>query len=236
MDRIFEVWRRVYFTEPIFLNILLVTLIIALVKRRAIPSLRWIPLYISLFLLFFLVDYAYTIFVFPADEEGFQKVQRQINFFITVLELLVFISFFYSQIHIRILRKTLDLLLMVSLAAVAFIYLETHLNHGFITFTQLNRVYIIELATLFFVSLCYFIQLFRETPVENLRDLPGFWIATGLSFYSLCTLPITIANSYFFYQARGMVYTNLFSIIYIFYILLFILITRSFLCRQPGMM
>ena len=236
MERITDIWVSVYFTEPILLNVILLTFIISIIKRKKQPSFRWLPFYLGIFLLFFLADYAYTILKFPADQERFQRYQREVNFYITFLEMFVFTAFFFSELRSAILRKTLRAVCICTAAIFVLIYANTHLNHGFMTYSRLNIAYIVQLATLLIASAMYFVQLFREPPVSNLRNLPGFWIATGLSFYSLCTLPITIANTYFFQPARERIYVNLYSIIYIFYILLFILIIRSYLCRPSGTM
>ncbi len=234
MERIIQIWQRVYFTEPILIYVLLLTLIVSIMKRRTVPGFRWLPVYLGLFLLFFAVDYAYTIFHFPAHQEQFQKYQREINFYVTVVEMLVFLSFFLSNLRNASVRKMVKYLGAITLTAFLFIYINTHARHGHITYSNLNLVYIIELAALLSCCVLFFIQMFKEPPVSNLRNMPGFWVASGLSFYCLCTLPLTIANSYFFYNARGLIYANLYSIIYLFYILLFILITRSFLCPRPG--
>jgi hypothetical protein len=233
MQRIIDIWLEVYFTEPILLILLLLTLIVFVVRRRSLPAFRWLPFYIALFLLVFLGDYAYNILVYPNEQERFQKYQRELNFYTTVLELLVFVSLIDSSLRIPALKRTLRLLTVISLLTFLGIYIFTHVNRGYISYSDLNTIYIIELATLLCSSVFFFIQLFREPPVANLRALPEFWIAIGLSFYCLCTLPLTIANSYFFTSSRGLIYVNLFSIIYVFYIILFSLIIRSMVCQRP---
>jgi hypothetical protein len=232
MQRIIDIWLEVYFTEPILLILLMLTLVISIVRRQTLHAFRWLPLYVGLFLLVFLGDYAYNILIYPNEQERFQKYQRELNFYTTVLELLVFVSLIDSSLRIPALKKTLRWLTIICLLSFLGIYVVTHVNRGYISYYYLNTIYIIELATLLCSSVFFFIQLFREPPVSNLRALPEFWIAIGLSFYCLCTLPLTIANSYFFSSSRGPVYVNLFSIIYVFYIILFSLIIRSMLCRR----
>jgi len=231
MERITDIWISLYFTEPILLNVMLVTFIVSIIKRKKIPSFRWLPHYLGFFLLFFLADYAYTIFLFPANQDRVQRFQREVNFYITLVEMLVFMHFFLAEVRSIPLKRILRLIRVSAVICFLYVYITTHLDYGFITYRKLNMVYIIQLTALLASSGFYFIQLFREAPVSNLKELPGFWIATGLSFYCLCTLPLTIASSYFFNTDRETVYINLYSIIYLFYILLFVLIIRSFLCR-----
>ena len=232
MQRIIDIWLEVYFTEPLLLFLLLLTLIISLARRKELPAFKWLPLYILLFLVVFLVDYAYNILLYPSEQERFQKYQRQLNFFTTVAELLVFSSFIYSSLNLRFLKRILRATIFLSLSCFFVIYILTHVRHGYISYSSLNTIYILELGTLLLSSVFFFVQLFKEPPVPNLRSVAGFWVATGLSFYCLCTLPITIVNSYFFTNTRDLLYTNLFSIIYLFYIILFSLIIRSLQCRQ----
>lgn len=207
----------------------------AIKRRKTVPEFRWLPLYLAVFIAVFIADFAYNLFLYPFDQERFQKYQRELNFFSTVVEMLTFVFFIYASLRMVTFRKLLKGLTITCLILFLVIYIRSHISNGYITYFSLNTVYIIELATLLSGCIFFFIQLFREPPVENLRGLPGFWVCVGLSFYCLCTLPITIANSYFFSIARGPVYANLYSIIYLFYIILFSLIIRSFLC-QPSRM
>jgi len=230
-----DIWLEVYFTEPLLLVLLLITLIISIIRRKDFPAFRWLPLYLSLFLLVFLVDYAYNILLYPVEQDRFQKYQRELNFYTTIAELLVFTGFIHTSLRKTRFKKILRALVIFCLFCFLIIYIVSHSRHGYISYASLNTIYIIELATLLCTSVFFFVHLFRSPPIANLRSLAGFWVATGLSFYCLCTLPLTIANSYFFTNARGLAYTNLFSIIYLFYIILFTLIIRSYQCRQSEM-
>lgn len=79
-------------------------------------------------------------------------------------------------------------------------------------------------------SMYYFYHLFRLPHSIDLSREPAFWIASGLLFYYLCTLPILGALNYL-YTLPGVSGNSLAKIITILNVLLYSLFTISFLCR-----
>ena len=75
----------------------------------------------------------------------------------------------------------------------------------------------------------YFVEIFRSTNINLIKE-PSFWIITGLSFFMLSTLPVSFLF-YYIVDNHELTYV-LSSIFNLFYILLFIMITRGHLCKK----
>ena len=80
------------------------------------------------------------------------------------------------------------------------------------------------------ISMYYFYELLRLPRAIDLKKEPAFWIAAGLLFFYICTLPVLGVINYLF-SIPGVLGRRLEDIIAILNVLLYSLFTIGFLCR-----
>jgi len=73
--------------------------------------------------------------------------------------------------------------------------------------------------------LLYIYDLFVSAPAGRLRDEPSFWIITGFLILNACSIPMYITGGF-----SGSYQTALFSLNFILYSVLFILLIRAYSC------
>jgi len=88
-----------------------------------------------------------------------------------------------------------------------------------------------SLESLFLVLPClfYFYELFMKVQAEPLGSQPAFWIVTGILFLNACSIPLSLTIG-----MMGKYDDAAYSLNYILYILLFILIIRAYLCKPES--
>ena len=231
MNKLIEVWKASYFTDPLLTIVLIILLIIALKKRKNYPQFKLFPIYFALFIILKLEQFIYFPFFYRGVHPAFYV--RLYNYFdclVTLSEFFVFMYFFYSILNGSKLKKIIIALTTVGLIIFFFIIFHDLFSYQKLEYVSLNNIYIIELLILLLSCSFYYIELFRSNPVLKLTNTPDFWVAGGLTFYLACTLPITIIIPYIF-KTNSLLYLNLYSIIYLFYILLFLMTIRAYLCK-----
>lgn len=228
---IFKTWRLVYYTEPLLLVVLILALCISLKVRKGHRGLVLIPLYISFFIVEIVSDYAaaflYYNKVFNVKKFNFVCY---LDYILTLIELLTFIVFFHTEIGNK---KSKKIILYTTFLYCLYFLVELFFDSEFPTSVSDNtqsRVYTIEAIVLMGSCCFYFFELFKNFPFKNIKKEPSFWIATGLLFFLACTLPYSLIENYLRKNYYDLM-LNFYSIFYIFYILLFCMIIKSYLCQ-----
>lgn len=191
-----------------------------------------LPYYILLFIIEIFSDYA-------AAFLHYHKIfnLRRFNFvcyldyLLTLIELLTFIVFFHSAIKNNKSKK-----ILILASSIFFIYFlfELFLNPEFpanVSDNTQSRVYTLEAIILLGGCGFYFIEVFKDFPFSNIKTEPSFWVATGLLFFLSCTLPYSLIENYL-RKAQYQLMLNFYSVFYLFYILLFSLIIKAYLCQN----
>lgn len=82
------------------------------------------------------------------------------------------------------------------------------------------------------LTLCafYYSKLFKSAKIK-LTDEPSFWVVTGFSIFMLSTFPYSIMCDYL-YSFNEDLHFNTFSLFHFFYIILFSMIIKAYLCPQ----
>jgi hypothetical protein len=230
MNRIFEVSERSYYTNFLCIIAISITFLISLKKKKLLPQLKFLPVYLGSFLILNAITYIpYLLDLKPPNLLIISRINRTWDFIVTVIEFFTFTYYLYSVLKTVKFKKTIKLTGVVFLG-VTFLYSIHHLyNLTPISTHALHNVYIIESLTLLIFCFLYFIELFRFPPVNNLLESPDFWISTGLMFYLLCTFPVTILTDYLSHM-NTLFYYDAFTLINIFYTLLFLAIIKAYFC------
>lgn len=77
----------------------------------------------------------------------------------------------------------------------------------------------------------YFREIFKSPPLTNLIHQPAFWIVSGFLFMVVCTLPFYLLQDYI-YENMFYLFDQMYVLNNVFYCLLFLLISKAFLCKQ----
>lgn len=80
------------------------------------------------------------------------------------------------------------------------------------------------------ISMYYFYEILQAPRSIDLKKEPAFWIAAGLLFFYICTLPVLGVLNYLF-SIPGAIARSLEQIIAILNVLLYSLFTIAFICR-----
>jgi hypothetical protein len=157
-------------------------------------------------------------------------VLRYSDFLFTLAEFLILIVFFQRLFANKRIERW-----VIIVAKYAFLALSTGLCLAdIICSNELTRYTLQNLFTLQAICLLvpcifYYRTVFYDPPAtKTILDLAEFWIVGGVSFFMLCTLPFSLFLNLLDFALPDMFY----SIFYIFYCLLFLILIRAFWCKS----
>jgi hypothetical protein len=196
--------------------------------RKAKGILRIFTLY---FFSYFICQIAFFSGTFV--DQSYWKIQHDISLYLdfsfTIIEYYIFVFLIWLA-----LKEYNNFL--IYLASIVFFIISFHLlykdiqTENTLTLNTLEKVFICESLLLIVPCIVYFYHLFQNPHPIPLRNDPHFWITTGLTFFLLATLPFSLLmNS--LRMENLQIYDFLYSIIYIFYCLLFTMIIKAISCR-----
>lgn len=214
------------FYSQIFLNtISIISFLIGYRNRKKYSILRNLYLYPLFSLLQSLVFYL-TLYVNPSVRLEEIIIRTSIYIFL-FLEFILIYQFFSRTFKLVNLPKTFFALKIIFITLFVF-YLYYNNNSTFF----LNEFYILQSVYILIPSFLYLVHFFKKPITATLIDEPSFWITIGLVFYFSCTFPIFLLKDFFFAE-NGYIYeAELFSINYICYGILFLLIAKAYLCKK----
>jgi|GEM_PF-528951 len=157
--------------------------------------------------------------------QNYKKIRIMYNTF-TSLEF----SFYLWMINEIIKSKKISkLILVASLSYFIVAILNTFFIQGKSGFHSITYA----IGSLLIAGSCifFFFELFLSKQAFNLVRMPSFWICVALSFYYLCTFPIFgLAN--FLDSYPDIIKRNLQSIVIAMNVLLYLMFSIAFLCRN----
>lgn len=236
MDKLIEHWKTSYYTDLLLSISLISVFIISLTKRKKYPQFKFFPFYFASFIVLQFKVYLSAILSVdnPYRLKILSPMGNYIDYFVTLAEFIAFIYFFYCIIRNNKKRKLIKWLTGMGLSIALFILLKDIFYNGSFWYSSLTNVYIVESLILLVPCFFYYRELFTFPPKLNLLHEANFWTVTGLTFYLLCTFPITFI-SFYLAKTNYSIYAQTFSIIYLFYILLFLMIIKSYLCKPTNL-
>jgi hypothetical protein len=228
MEEIINEIKRQYFSYPILIFVLIVSIFISLTRRKKFKILKYFPIYLFWLLAVLILN---SVCLYP-NSLCFYLLPfvQYTDYFFTLVELIVFSNFFYRLIKNYSLKKGIVVINIIF--AIYFIYkgvFDVNFYLGISEATQ-AKVYTIEAVVLLIICLIYFFQLFRDLPFSNLRDEPVFWVSAGVLFFTAGTLPYSLLENYIVTNYFSFSF-SLYSIFYVFYVLLFSMIIKAYLCK-----
>jgi hypothetical protein len=220
-----------FISEMLFMAALIISLIISIKSRNRIKVLRFFPLYLGYFLFVFICgDISYFI-AFKYDQKLLAlAITSYTDYSSTLVEFLIFLHFFYSIIHNEIVKRTVP---FTALCFTTLFFGALLLNRFFpqgITERTQSRIYTIEAAILMSYSSYCLIEIIRNK-VYAIKGLgPNFWISVGYFLFAAGTLPYSIIEP-LLRKRYPFLSAELYSLFYIFYIILFCFIVKAYLMK-----
>jgi len=231
MSKLLQDWTPGYFTDLFLSVFLILVFIVSFIKRKKHPSFKFFPFYFASFIILQLHYYIAIIFFFkPSYRKNIPLVNSYIDRITTIAEFFVFMYFLYCSIKSVQKKKLTMWLAIVGLTIAVAIILKEVFWDGAVKYRSLTNIYILESSSMLIPCFFYYHELFSASPKLKLRQDANFWTITGLTIYLICTLPITFVLAYLS-EIDYPLYIQVYSIIHIFYIFLFTLIIKSYLCK-----
>jgi len=142
-----------------------------------------------------------------------------------LIEFLIIYHFFFQILGHKKLRRLLYAIAIIYLLSIItmWVFTETFYKNADILFVP-------QAICILIPTICYFFQLIKKPSDIDLRNVPAFWITTGILLYFGCTLPLFLINSILDYSVAFE--RNIYSINFLCYGLLFIFIIKAYLCKK----
>lgn len=155
------------------------------------------------------------------------------NVFISLIELLVYSVFFLSVIHNNTIVKLVKIFRIVFIATILFFtILQLIFGIGRLSYAS-DLISVLEFSFLLTPSLVYFYELLRMDPVINLYQRPSFWIATGIFFYSVISIPYYLIAMFVLDNTPQYSRPLNFVFFVIPFTINFLFLARAFLLKKP---
>ena len=228
MDEPINVFEKQFHTDLILLCTLFLTIFVSVKNKKRVRILKYFPLYAVTFSIGLIFN---RLCVNNHVRNRLFPFSTYLDYFLTLLELIIFSNFYYQLIKNQIVKRFIILsnLLFVLFFILMRVSDKNFFEKGISESTQ-SIVYTLEAIILLILCLCYFYELFRKLAIVNLKNDPAFWVSTGLLFFMACTLPYSLLENYmdrYYPNSSHMLY----SLFYLFYIMLFIMVIRAYLCN-----
>ncbi len=231
MQELKELWYNSLFSDLIVTLILCVACYLSITNRSKHPEYRFFPIYFFSFLLLELTFYSAYFFI--EGSPTYDKLDRMTHYFdivVTFIELLTFMYFFHFILKNERNKKIIIWLTLVFITLSLSLIINDIFDSGKLYYGSSTTIYILECVCFIVSCVFYYKELFTGLPKVNLFREPNFWTVSGVAFFSICTLPITFTLNYF-QKTDYVTYQTIFIVINVFYILLFLMIIKSYLCK-----
>lgn len=196
----------------------LITLVLGIVHRKKFNELQIMVIYP----LASLIQTGIFHFWLLAANESWRVGRISISLFI-LIEFIIFLRFFDGIIILEKFKKYTKIIATIFILYVILTWLFTNAFYK-----HPSRLYLPQSLCILFFCFLYFLQIFRLSPELHLLNSPSFWITIGCLFYFSCTIPL-----FFAYEVLDISpsYYRLSSINYLAYTILFLFISKAFLCN-----
>jgi hypothetical protein len=224
-------WSRDFYTEPFLMACILLALYISLTFHKKEKIRRAFIIYIIAGFLLLAIPSVWRLLGFYMGRSVL-VYNEMANTIFENIELCVFLFFFSKVLKSTFLDRiffTLALIFFVfSFYYSVWILQSKALDREVVTFSmQLN---VIEMLFLLIACLTYYFHLFKEKPSIDLFKKPSFFIAVSLLFYCILIIPFFIIGESL-RKSNQPIYNLLFSIHFLTFSLVYLSITKAFLCK-----
>jgi hypothetical protein len=219
MEEIKTIMSESFYTHLLMPLSAFVTLIISTVHRKKFCELKIMPIYPFSSLLQCGIFYMWVLY---DKEENWWVGRTSVSLFI-LIEFLIFLKYFNTIILIASLKRKIKIIAFIFMLYLVSMWLFTDSFYK-----NASNLFLPESLCILCFCFMYFFQIFKLPPELYLLNSPSFWVTTGCLFYFSCTIPL-----FFSYQLLDIWsdYYTLSSINYLAYSILFLFISKAFLCN-----
>lgn len=231
INRLFYYWSLSYYTSPVATLMALAGFITLLIKRKTKTPTQIFVYYFAAYVILSLIYSVTALFNTHSLHHIVLKIEQFADFCFTLFEFLIFYIFFQDTLKTNIHKRILSIvgftffIIGISLLICLAVLFDAAQSW------PVHFLYNLQAVSLLIPCAFYYTEIFQLKPNLHLEQEPSFWVVTGLSFVLICTFPLSLSINYL-YQTNKIVYSNLYSIFFIFYFLLFLMIIRGHLCKQ----
>lgn len=142
-----------------------------------------------------------------------------------LIEFVIIYHYFYQILKSKSKKKTLWIISILYILGIAFFWIckKTFDSNPDILFVP-------QAICVLYPTFCYFFESLENSSRVELLSEPSFWIITGIMLYFGCTLPLFLLNDFIDFSKEFE--RSIFSINFLCYAFLFILITKAYLCKK----
>lgn len=167
---------------------------------------------------------SYVLIILNANFDFLTKIARATETIFLIVEFLIINDFFRQVIKSPKLRQLLKANILLYFAAIILFRID-------LLFSLPVHFFIVQACFVLIPTFAYFFEMFKKPVTFNLLTDSSLWVSVGVIFYFSCTLPIFLLNGYildeWYVDER-----NLYSINFICYGILFLFITKAYLCPK----
>jgi hypothetical protein len=225
MESLLDYFKIVYFTDPLVCLLAVVGLIVLRYSRINDSRLKSF----GFLFLSHIILRIYTYVVWSSlfrDSLAYPKLLLTLailDYIVTVLEYGVFAYYIKPKVNNRTIRIANFCFSACVIAGLVSLIIDSKLHPDGLLYTS-------QAIAIIILCFSYFLELFNKPPQYMLTREPSFWIICGFAFFMVSTLPYSIILDDL-RNLNGDLYDSVFSIFHVFYILLFAMIFKAFLCK-----
>jgi hypothetical protein len=231
LDLLFNWWIKNYFLDPLCALTALVGFIIFISK---VPKKNELYIFSYYFIAYVFLKLVFFVDITFSKTPFYLAGIRITNFFdyiFTLFEFLIFFLFFKKILCNNSHKKVLTIICYLFMLIGCSLVLYDIYTFGRFRLASAYFLFNMQAISLLIPCAFYYLEIFKLRPTLDLLHEPSFWVVTGLSFFIISTLPFSLLLSSFL-KAHPSLNDNLFDIFYVFYILLFAMIIKAYLCKQ----
>lgn len=229
MEVLLKLWRSTLYLRPVGIFLVFVLLILSLLpgnKRRNIPPP--IRLYFIAYLLCF-IPIDITLLVTNKTARSINGLISYLDYLFTFIECLLLIYYFYL-LNQKPKQKKIIIGLFFLFFIVTCVLFLCIVRYDLRPSTGVVWLYTTQVFILLIPAFFYFKKLFQTHIITDISQEPSFWISSGIMLFLLCTMTLSIIESFFLLH-KTHILAKLYPIYYVFYILMFLLFFKAYLCK-----
>jgi hypothetical protein len=234
IDSLLNELDKSFYTMPMMIVLNILFLIVAWRNRSAEKVYNIFMIYGVLFLIENIAGICLSLFdkVLIKNSSFTTTVGAYSVLCFVVIEFIVFYSFFYYQFNNKRIQNKIAVTGKIYAATAVSFTLYASIFPFPLTIKNLTAyIYVTSSILILIPAFYYFYKLFIEAPTKNLLQEPSFWITTGIAFLHSLNIPLFLIENYLLKKIITVWY-SMYSINYIAYCFLFILLIISLLCDK----
>lgn len=159
-------------------------------------------------------------------ENGLKIISASVNIFL-LIELLLIYNFYR---HVFTSGKIIKVMSVITGGYLIYVFTQWLYLKLFFSF-PVYIFFIVQAACILTPGFFYFFERFKNPVFHGLFKEMPFWISLAVIFYFSCTIPLFLLND-FVYSNKGIKELGIYSINNICYGIMFLLITKAYLCPK----